>query len=51
MSENAIDSENTSKPATDAAKPKGMRKLAKKAKVREEGGQRQEAGRQAQGGP
>jgi hypothetical protein len=32
MSENAIDSENTSKPAPDMAKPKGARKPAKKAK-------------------
>ena len=32
MSENAIDSENTSKPAPDAAKPKGTRKASKKAK-------------------
>ena len=31
MSENAIDSENISKPAPDTAKPKGARK-AKKAK-------------------
>src|SRR5579864_4555936 len=32
MSENGIDSENTSKPATDTAKPKGARKSGKKAK-------------------
>ena len=32
MSENAIDSENTSKPAPEAAKPKGARKPARKAK-------------------
>jgi hypothetical protein len=32
MSENAIDSENTSKPAPDTAKPKGKRKPAKAAK-------------------
>jgi hypothetical protein len=29
MSENAIDSENTSKPAPDTAKPKGARKVKK----------------------
>src|SRR5579859_4424232 len=32
MSENAIDSENMSKPAPDSAKPKGARKPTKKAK-------------------
>jgi hypothetical protein len=32
MSENAIDSENTSKPAPDVAKPRGARKPTKKAK-------------------
>jgi len=32
MSENAIDSENSSKPATDTAKSKGARKPTKKAK-------------------
>jgi hypothetical protein len=32
MSENAIDSETISKPASDPAKPKGARKAAKKAK-------------------
>ena len=32
MSENAIDSENVSEPAPDAAKPKGARKPAKKGK-------------------
>jgi hypothetical protein len=32
MSENVIDSENTSKPAPEAAKPKGARKRTKKAK-------------------
>ncbi len=32
MSENAIDSENISKPASNPAKPKGKRKPAKKAK-------------------
>jgi Protein of unknown function (DUF3489) len=32
MSENAIDSETTSKPAPDSAKPKGARKTVKKAK-------------------
>ena len=31
MSENASDSDNTSKPAPDAAKPKGARKASKKA--------------------
>jgi hypothetical protein len=36
MSENAIDSEN-SKPAPDAAKPKGARKAAKKAKPAKKG--------------
>jgi hypothetical protein len=32
MSENAIDSENTSKPAPDTPKPKGARKPVKKAR-------------------
>jgi hypothetical protein len=32
MSENAIESENTSKPASDTAKAKGARKPAKKSK-------------------
>jgi hypothetical protein len=32
MSENAIDSESISKPAPDAAKPRGVRKPTKKAK-------------------
>jgi hypothetical protein len=32
VSENAIDSNNISKPAPDTAKPKGARKPAKKAK-------------------
>ena len=31
MSENAIDSENTSKPAPDVAKPNAARKAGKKA--------------------
>jgi hypothetical protein len=31
MNENAIDSENTSKPAPDTVKPKGARKAGKKA--------------------
>jgi hypothetical protein len=44
MSENAIDSENISNPASDTAKPKGARKPAKKAKPAEEGAQRKEAG-------
>jgi Protein of unknown function (DUF3489) len=33
MSENTIDSENTSKPAPATAKPKGAREAGKKAKV------------------
>ncbi|HLW68632.1 MAG TPA: hypothetical protein VKS79_25155 [Gemmataceae bacterium] len=33
MSENAIDSENTSKPAPDTAMPKGERKPTKKARA------------------
>jgi hypothetical protein len=37
MSENAIDSENTNKPASDTAKPKGARKAAKKAKTAKTG--------------
>jgi hypothetical protein len=37
MSENAIESENTSKPAPDTAKPKGARKAAKKAKSTKKG--------------
>jgi Protein of unknown function (DUF3489) len=32
MNENAIDTENASKPAPDTAKPKGARKACKKAK-------------------
>jgi len=32
MSENAIDGENSSKPASDTAKPKGARKVGKRAK-------------------
>jgi hypothetical protein len=38
MSENAIDSENTSKPAPDAGKPKGARKAGKKAKPTKKAG-------------
>jgi len=38
MSENAIDNENISKPAPDAAKPKGARKAAKKAKTAKKAG-------------
>jgi hypothetical protein len=38
MSENAIDSENISKPAPDPAKPKGARKLTKKAKPAKKAG-------------
>jgi len=33
MSENASDSENTTKPVSDTAKPKGARKAGKKAEV------------------
>ena len=36
MSENAIDSENTSRPAPDTAKPKGVRKPANKAGLHQE---------------
>ena len=35
MSESAIDSESTSKPATDKARPKGARTPAKKTKPEE----------------
>jgi hypothetical protein len=42
MSENAIDSETTSKPAADAAKPKGARK-AKKAKSAKKAGRAKKA--------
>jgi hypothetical protein len=38
MSENAIDSENVSKPAPDTAKPKGARKPAKKPKPAKKAG-------------
>jgi hypothetical protein len=38
MSDNASDSENTSKPAPDTAKPKGARKPAKKAKSAKKAG-------------
>jgi Protein of unknown function (DUF3489) len=38
MSENAIDSENNSKPAPEAAKPKGARKHTKKAKPSKKAG-------------
>ena len=43
MSENAIDSENISKPAPDAAKPKGAHKPAKKAKPAKKGGRAKKA--------
>jgi len=43
MSENAIDSENTSKPASDTAKPKGARKAGKKAKVPKKAGRAKKA--------
>jgi hypothetical protein len=38
MSENAIDSENTNKPAPEAAKPKGARQAGKKAKSAKKAG-------------
>jgi hypothetical protein len=38
MSENAIDNENTSKPAPDRAKPKGTRKPTEKAKPSKKAG-------------
>ena len=38
MSENAIDSENSSKPAPDAAKPNAVRKTGKKAKPTKKAG-------------
>jgi hypothetical protein len=43
MSENAIDSENTSKPASDTAKPKRARKPAKKAKPAKKVGRAEKA--------
>lgn len=43
MSENAIDSENTSKPAPDAAKPKGTHKPVKKAKRAKKAGRAKKA--------
>ena len=43
MSENAIDSENISKPAPDEAKPKGPRKSAKKAKPAKKAGRAKKA--------
>jgi hypothetical protein len=38
MSENAINSENTSKPVPETAKPKGARKAGKKAKAPKKAG-------------
>jgi hypothetical protein len=38
MSENATDSENTTKPVSDTAKPKGARKAGKKAKPAKKAG-------------
>jgi hypothetical protein len=43
MSESTIDSENTSKPAPDAGKPKGTHKPVKKAKRAKRGGQPKKA--------
>src|ERR1700732_889226 len=43
MSENTIDSENTSQPAPDAAKPKGTHKPVKKAKRAKKGGESKKA--------
>ena len=43
MSENAIDSENASKPAPDAAKTKGSRKPTKKAKPPKKAGRANKA--------
>jgi hypothetical protein len=43
MSENAIDSENLSKPAPDTAKPKGARKAGKKAKAAKKSGRAKKA--------
>jgi hypothetical protein len=43
MSENAIDSENISKPAADSAKPKGARKASKKAKPAKKAGRTKKA--------
>ena len=50
MSENAIDSENISKPAPDAAKPKGARKPARKPSPRRRRAAPRSS-RQAEGGP
>jgi hypothetical protein len=43
MNENAIDSENTSKPAPDTAKPKGTHKPLKNTKRAKKGGQSKNA--------
>ena len=43
MSENAIDSENMSKPAPEAAKPKGARRAGKKAKPAKKAGRAKKA--------
>jgi hypothetical protein len=43
MIENAIDSENVSKPAADTAKPKGARKAAKKDKPAKKAGRAKKA--------
>jgi hypothetical protein len=51
MSENAIDSENISKPAPDTTKPKGAPKPVKESQAREEDGPRQEDTRQAEDRP
>jgi hypothetical protein len=51
MSENAIDSENTNKPAPDEAKPKGARKACKKTKPAKNGVPSKKAARQAESRP
>jgi hypothetical protein len=43
MSENGIDSDNSSKPVPETAKPKGARKAGKKAKSAKKGGRDKKA--------
>ena len=50
MSENAIDSENISKPAPDTAKPNGARKPAKKGTLAKKAARAKKAAGQIQGG-
>jgi hypothetical protein len=49
MSENAIDTENVSKPAPDTAKPKGARRAGKKAKPAKKAGRAKKAAAKPKG--